>query len=97
MQLGFKPDRLRLYLTPGSDFNAQLELRSGTYPVGSTLSLVFGGGSTWTATRDSTTLMTFDVDKVQVDTITDGDSVKLNYTDGTSDQTWALGTVTLNA
>ena len=97
MDLGFKPDRLRLYLTPGADFYSQLELRGGTYAVGSSLSLVFDGGSTWTATRTSSTIMTFDVDKADVDLITDGDGVRLNFVDGTTDQTWALGTVILNA
>ena len=96
MDLGFKPDRLRLYLTPGSDFYAQLELRGGEYAVGSSLSLKFDGGSTWTATRTSATVMTFDVDKAQVDTITDGDGVRLDYTAGTTDQTWAIGAVILN-
>lgn len=93
MQLGFKPDNLRVYLTTGADFYCQLTLTSGTYAVGSTLSLKFGSGPTWTATRDSATSMTFSVDKVQTDAIPAGDGVRLNYVNGTLDQTWAIGEV----
>lgn len=96
MQLGFKPDKLRVLLTTGADFYAQLELTNGTYDTGSTLSLVFDSGSTWQATMDSSTVMTFDIDKAQSDAIADGDGVRLTYTTGTVDQTWAIGTVVRN-
>lgn len=92
MQLGFKPDNLRLVLTTGADFQSTLELSSGTFGTG-VLSLKFQDGTSWTATMTPTTA-TFAVDKAQADLQPDGSTVRLNYTDGTTDLTWALGAVT---
>lgn len=94
MQLGLDPGTLRVFLTTGADFLCTVQLDTN-WPVGTTLSLVFDDGTTWNATISGTDAV-FSVDKAIADTIAanGGDvGVRLKYVNGTTDQTWAIGTV----
>lgn len=88
--LGLVPETLRVNLTTGADFLCTLRLNE-SWPVGTTLQLVFPTTS-WTATITGADAV-FSVDKATADTITDGTAVTLSYVNGTTDQTWAIGTV----
>jgi hypothetical protein len=90
MHLGLQPETLRVNLVTGADFLCTLRLNDN-WPTGTTLKLVLPGTS-WTATITGTDAV-FSVDKATADTIADGTAVSLTYTNGTVDQTWALGTV----
>lgn len=89
MQLGLQPETLRIFLTKDADFSCTLRLDSN-WPAGTTLSLVWPS-TTWTATISGTDAV-FAVDKAQVNAIADGTAVTLTYTNGTTDQVWAIGT-----
>lgn len=91
--LGLQPETLRVNLTTGADFLCTIRLDTN-WPTGTTLSLVFPNTSitAWAATI-ATTDAVFSVDKAITDTIPDGADVQLKYVNGTTDQTWAVGTV----
>lgn len=98
IELGIEPERLGLHLTTGADFTSTLTYQDETgadanWPAGSVLTLVFnGGGTAWAATITGADA-TFAVDKATSDAITDGTAVSLVYTNGTTDDVWARGTV----
>lgn len=91
MNLGIVPGTLRVHLTAGADFTSTIRL-SSNWPGSTTLTLNFDSGETWTASI-STTDAVFAVDKATTDTIADGTGVRLKYVNGTTDQTWEIGTV----
>lgn len=94
--LGIDPEPLRVILVTGADFYCTRTLTvagvATSWPVGTTLSLVFDTGETWTASI-STSVATFNVDKAVADLIADGTGVRFKYVNGTTDQTWEIGTV----
>lgn len=92
MVLGLRPGTLRVNLTTGADFICTLRLRNQDWPVGTTLSLVFASGESWSATISGADA-TFNVDKATADTIDDRTAVSLKYVNGTTDQTFEIGTV----
>lgn len=92
--LGIKPETSRIVLTEGADFYCTLTL-SSNWPVGTSLTIVFPDlATTWTASI-STTNAVFSVDKASTtaDAVPDGSRWQLKYINGTTDQTWMLGTV----
>lgn len=88
--LGLRPQTLRLQLTLGADFYVVLKLDE-PWPSGTNLTLKLGS-VTWAATIVGDEA-TFNVDKAQADTIPHGTEARLIYTNGTTDQTWAVGSV----
>lgn len=91
--LGIRPDVIRIHLTTGADFDGIFRL-STPWPTGTTLTLAFGNGTTWTATIGAgSTDAVFAVDKATADTVPHGTTVKVKYVNGTTDQTWFKGTV----
>lgn len=102
LNLGARPGDLRLYLTTGADFDAELiyTLAGGTdapWPVGTDLSLVFltdsGAELTrWTAIIGGE-VATFSEDKAVTDTIPHLTPVRLVYTNGATDRVWFEGKV----
>lgn len=100
--LGAEPDDLTVHLTDGADFSATLILRTEAggrqdWPAGAALDLYFPGGPyTWSAALSGAEA-TFNETSVTVGNITDGDAVQLRYTEGTLNQTWAIGTVSKHA
>lgn len=90
INLGFQPETLRVLLTTGADFYTVLQLNE-SWPAGTSLALVFDGGASWAATISGANA-TFNVDKAQTATIANGTGVRLVYTNGTTDQVWAIGT-----
>lgn len=90
VQLGLQPNTLRVMLTTDADFYCTLRLNED-WPAGTVLSLVVGS-LTWTATIGGADAV-FSVDKAIANTVGDGATAKLVYTNGTTDQVWALGTV----
>lgn len=92
-ELGLAPGPLRVHLVTGADFQSILRNQSGDWPVGTTVALAFdNGAASWTATISGTDA-TFAVDKATADTIPDKTGVRLTYANGTTDQTWKIGTV----
>lgn len=90
IHLGIQPELLRVLLSSGADFTTTLRLNSA-WPGGSALTLVVGT-LTWTATIAGTDA-NFSVDKAITDTVADGTAARLVYTNGSTDQVWARGTV----
>ncbi|WP_028637712.1 LtfC-like domain-containing protein [Nocardioides sp. URHA0032] len=90
INLGLAPETLRVILTTGADFSCTLRLDSA-WPTGTTLSLVTAS-TTWAATIAGTDAV-FAVDKAVADTVDDKTPIQLKYVNGTTDQTWAIGTV----
>jgi hypothetical protein len=92
INLGLMPEALRVILSDGADFLCTLQL-DDDWPVGTALSLTFDSGITaWTATIGGTDAV-FSVDKAVTDLVPDGTAAKLVYTNGSTDQVWAVGTV----
>lgn len=91
--LGIHPAPIVVHLTTGADFDGIFRL-STPWPAGTTLSLAFGNGTTWTATiaADSTDAV-FAIDKAVADLIPAKTTVKVKYVNGTTDQTWFTGKV----
>lgn len=89
--MGVEPETLRVILATGADFTCTLRLNE-PWPAGTSLALVFDGGSSWPATIADTDAV-FHVDKATADTMVKGTGVKLVYTNGTTDQVWAIGGV----
>lgn len=90
IQLGSKPEPMRLFLSTGADFTTTLRLNEA-WPGGSSVALVVGT-LTWTATIAGTDAI-FNVDKAVTDGVADGTAVRLVYTNASSDAVWARGTV----
>lgn len=91
IELGFRPQPLRLYLNAASDFVCTLRNRSGDWPVGTSLSLAVGT-LTWTATITGTDAA-FSVDKSVVASVENGAPVSLLYANAGSDVVLATGQV----
>ena len=92
MELGAKPETLRVHLTTGSDFNTTLRLRGGDWPVGSSLSLLVGS-ATWTAAISGADA-TFSEESSVTDGVQDKAPAQLVYDDGAGfEQVWASGSV----
>lgn len=91
--LGLIPDKLQVNLTAGADFICTLRLNED-WPVGTAIQLDFPdlAVSAWGATISGTDAV-FAVDKADSDAIPDSATVRLVYTNGTTDQVWAIGRV----
>jgi hypothetical protein len=97
--LGNDPEEIVVLLTRNADFNCVLESYDTndaplSYPVGTTITLVFAGTVTWTA-NITTYQAKFSVDKNAVNSLIDtlGKNVQaiVFYTNGTDDIAWYVG------
>lgn len=94
LQLGARPDVLRVRLTEGADFYCVVRLNED-WPVGTTLTLVLPSAA-WSASISGADA-TFNVDKDTWPTVANnGDEARLVYTNGTTDRVFAVGTVVRN-
>lgn len=93
LQLGMRPETLRVLLTTGADFLCVLRLNDD-WPVGTVLTLEVGN-LIWTATISGADA-TFAVDKAVTALVSDNDTARLVYTNGTTDQVWAVGTAVVS-
>ena len=92
LYLGTQPEPLWVLLPDGGDFLCVLELDE-PWPVGTTVSLVFGNGVTWAATisgTEATFSKTAALSSSSV--VPDGTPVRLVVT-GATVQVWAVGSV----
>lgn len=94
MKLGQPPEPLLVRLTTGADFLCTLRLNE-PWPTGTSLTLNFGGGSSWLAVVSGAEA-SFNVDKAQADAVGNGETVRLVYANGETDQVFASGKVVRN-
>lgn len=93
--LGYKPEKFKLDLSPGSDFFAGLERDDDTdWPDGSEVTLEVVGGESFPADLAGP-VASWEIDEVQVDEIIDlkPKKIKLWYVEGTTRLLWGIGTL----
>lgn len=99
IRLGYQPDDLVVLLIPGSAYTAGLKNKSGDWPSGASIRLVFthegAAVATWTADLDGD-LATWSENSAAVQAVLDSPAVRtaeLWYSTATSDPVqWARGT-----
>lgn len=97
MILGYQPNKLTVHLTDGADFAMTLNLvdPDGTtldWPTGAVLALVFEGQQEWAAVVTGQDAV-WSVDKDVAGQVRDRSTVRLRYTNGDTDEVWAIGKV----
>ena len=94
--VGPEPRLLSMRLVTGADFyetqTVEVDGVATDWPAGTTLAYRFDNGVTWAATIVGA-VATFNLDKADADAIPAGTGVRLTYTNGTTDETWEIGTV----